>query len=75
MAENDKLDEWRNLTLPLNLFDRLMVQYARILLANGEAPGALVSEEKKVRTAARVDATEMLVLLCERTESSETFRV
>ena len=73
MPENE--DQWRTLHLPLNLWDRLHVQFARILSANGEAPGALTSEDKKARTKARVDATEFLVLLCERTENSETFRV
>jgi hypothetical protein len=74
MPEDEK-DSWKTLHLPLAIWDRLMVQYARILLANSEASGALVSEDKKVRTAARVDATEMLVLLCERTEDDKVFRV
>jgi hypothetical protein len=68
-------DEWREIKLPLNLWDRWRIQFARILLANGEAPGALVSEDSKVRIAARLDAMEKLLILCERTESSETFRV
>ena len=68
-------DPWRTIHLPLNLWERLHVQFARILWANGEAPGALTSEEKKVRTAARVDAMEKLIVLCERTEQEDTFRV
>lgn len=75
MAGIDSKDEWRTLHLPINLWERLHSQFARILLANGQAPGALTSEDKKVRTAARVDATEFLVLLCERTENEEVFRV
>lgn len=75
MPENEPKDEWRTLHLPLNIWERLHTQFARILLANGKPPETLTSEEKKVRTAARVDATEFLVLLCERTESNETFRV
>lgn len=73
MPENE--DQWRTLHLPLNLWDRLHVQFARILVANGTPPGALTGEDKKARTAARVDATEFLVLLLERTEHEETLRV
>ena len=73
MPEND--DQWRTLHLPLNIWERLHSQFARILLANGKPPETLTSEDKKVRTAARVDATEFLVLLCERTENEEVFRV
>jgi hypothetical protein len=73
MPENE--DQWRTLHLPLNLWERLHVQFARILRANNTPPGALTGEDKKARTAARVDATEFLVLLCERTENEEVFRV
>jgi len=68
-------DEWRNISLPLNLWERLHVQFARILVANGERADSLTSEDKKARTKARVDATEFLVILCERTGSDVTFRV
>jgi hypothetical protein len=68
-------DEWRTLQIPLNLYDRLHVQLGRIMLANGQAPEHLSSEEKRVRTAARVDAIEFLVLLCERTEDNKVFRI
>lgn len=68
-------DEWRSFSVPLNLWDRLHAQMARVLRANGERPDALLSEDKKARTAARVDAIEFLVLLCERTEDERIFRV
>ena len=68
-------DEWRSFSVPLNLWDRLHEQMARILRANGTPPTALTSEDKKLRTAARVDAIEFLVLLCERTEDERVFRV
>lgn len=73
MPEQD--DPWRTIKLPLNLWDRWRIQFSRILLANGETPSALMSDDKKVRVAARLDAMEKLLILCERTEDDKVFRV
>ena len=74
MSDQPK-DEWRNLTMPLNLYDRLLLQCHRILRANGEIGDHIFSTDKKVRTASRVDAIEFLTILCERTEDEKVFRV
>ena len=77
MAKSEH-DEWRQLyqALPKSVYDRLFVQMQRLAHANGIAPEALMSDSKfREAVGPRVQAWECLVLLMERTESNDTFRV
>lgn len=70
-------DQWRQLhqSLPLDVYDRLLVGLGRIALANGIAPTAFFDDDKKSQAiGARVHVYEMLAVLIERSDT-ESLRV
>ena len=71
-------DQWRVLyqKLPLNLHERWKAQLKRIARANGIADEYFDGDSKFREVAGpKVQTWECLIVLCERTESDETFRV
>ena len=76
MAENE--DQWRVLyqKLPLDLHLRWKAQLKRIARANGIADEYFDGDSKFAEVAGPKVATwECLIVLCERTESDDVFRV
>lgn len=71
-------DQWRTLhqVLPMDVYSRLMVQLGRMARANGISSEAFQQDDKTMpHVGPRVAVWENLVILCERTESEDTFRV
>jgi hypothetical protein len=71
-------DNWKTLyqVLPEDVYRRLKVQLRRLAVANGVASEYFDQDSKFERAEGpRVAVWEMLVVLMERTESDETFRV
>lgn len=56
-------DRWKTIYLPLDVWTNLIDLYARVLKANDLDPEALHSEDRTVRIAARVRATELLTVI------------
>jgi len=74
----EEKDLWRQLhqELPKIIYDRLMEQMKRLALANGISAESFIADSKfKQAVGPRVQAWECLMLLMERTESDDTFRV
>ncbi len=71
-------DSWRTIhqQVPLQIYERWLCQLRRIAIANGISAESLDADDKfKSAVGPRVQVYEILTLLCERTESDETFRV
>ena len=76
MPENE--DSWKTLyqVLPADVYDRLKVQLRRLAVANGVAAEYFDGDSKFERVEGpKVAVWEMLVVLMERTENEEVFRV